>query len=231
MLTETLALKDAPPELSTSGTVGRKEPKYFEVFGDTLAENVFLRNLAVALAGACLVLTVGLVYTSSKPPLVVRVDGLHAPVAIPDLGQTAFVTAPEVSNFAQHFERSLLGWDLYSLDDDIDRALSMMTPEAAGTMKRYLDGLRVTQLVTMHALRTKVVIAQITIEKDEPHAVWVKVRGTRLAQSYDGKAYRTETIFEDSIVAKKVARTMKTPWGLLVADWSENVFNRTDTPQ
>jgi len=206
---------------------GRASRKYFEVFGDALAETIFLRNLTIALAGACLTLAIALARVAQRPPLVIRVDQLHAPAAIADVEQQAGVTGPEVSNFATHFTRDALGWDLYSLDDDINRALAMMTPDAAVRMKQRLDGLRVAQLVKDHSLRTKVVIAEISVEKDTPHVVRVKVRGTRIAQSYDDKQYRKETIFEDTLVAQKVPRTQAAPWGLLVADWSENIYKET----
>ena len=104
----------------------------------------------------------------------------------------------------------------------------MMTPEAAGRMKRYLDGLNVSQKVKADALRTKVVIAEIAVEKDAPHAVRVKLRGSRIAASYDKKDLRRETIFEDTLVLRKVQRTVATPWGLLVEAWSENVFKETE---
>lgn len=201
--------------------------KYFEVFGDALAETIFLRNLTIGLAGACLMLTVALVRLANKPPLVVRVDALHEPVAIPDLEQQAYVTGSEVSNFASHFTRDLMGWDLYSLDEDVNRALAMMTPDAAVRMKQKLDALHATQETKDHSLRTKVLISEISVEKDTPHVVRVKVRGTRVAQSYDDKQYRKETIFEDALLAQKVPRTQKTPWGLLIADWSENIFKET----
>ncbi len=204
-----------------------KPRKYYEVFGDALAETIFLRNLTVVLAGACLTLTIALVRVAQKPPLIVRVDSLRAPVAVTDLEQQAAVTGPEVSNFASHFTRDLLGWDLYSLDDDLNRALGMMTQDGAVRMKQRLDGLHVAQQVKDHSLRTRVAISEITVEKDTPHVVRVKVRGTRLAESYDDKQYRKETIFEDTIVAQKVARTRSQPWGLLVADWSENIYKET----
>ena len=201
--------------------------KYYEVFGDALAETIFLRNVTIALAGACLTLAIALARVAQKPPLVIRVDELHAPAAIADLERQSQVTGPEASNFAAHFTRDALGWDLYSLDDDVNRALAMMTPDAGVRMKQRLDGLHVTQLVKEHSLRTKVVIAEISVEKDTPHVVRLKVRGTRVAQSYADKQYRKETIFEDTLVAQKVSRTEATPWGLLVADWSENIYKET----
>ena len=203
------------------------ERRYFEVFGDVVAEALFLRNLSILLAALCLILSIGLIRLSHKPPLVVRVDRLSEPAAFAGLGVDAAVTGPEVRNFAEHFTRDLLGWDLYTLDDDINRALGMMTPEAAARMKRRLDGLNVTQKVQADSLRTKVIVAEISVEKDTPHAVRVKVRGSRVASSYDKQDLHRETLFEDTLVARKVERTLLSPWGLLIEEWSENVFRET----
>lgn len=222
---------EQPPQIPSPAQAAparaARAPKYFEVFGDAVAEILFLRNLAIVLAGFCLVLTIALVRAGSKPPLVVRVDRLSEPVAFPGLGDGSAVTGPEVRNFTEHFTRSLFGWDLYTLDDDINRALAMMTPEAAARMKRYLDGLNVTQKVKTDSLKTKVVVTEIAVEKDTPHAVRIKVRGSRVSTSYENKDLRRETIFEDTLVARKVERTLTTPWGLLVQDWSENTFRET----
>jgi hypothetical protein len=203
------------------------ERRYFEVFGDSLAENVFLRNLVIVLAGACIVLTIATLRLANKPPLVIRVDRLSAPAVFTDARQESVVTAPEVRNFAEHFTRDLLAWDAYTIDDDINRALAMMTPEAAIKMKQRLDGMSAAQRTRENTLRTKIVITEIVVEKDAPRSVRVKVRGTRIAESYDKKDYRKETIFEDTLVGRKVDRSFKTPWGLLVEDWNESIYKET----
>jgi len=214
--------KDIP-----EGKLQRKEPRYFEVFGDALTENLFLRNAVIILAGCCIILTLTIGRLAQKPPLVIRVDQLTETKAFSDVAHESSVTGPEVRNFVEHFTRYLLAWDLYTLDDDINRALAMMTPEAAGKMKNKLDGWAVTQKVKADSLRTKVVITEISIQKDSPHNVAVKVRGSRIAESYDKKEYRKETVFEDTLILKKISRSLQTPWGLLVEDWSESIYKET----
>lgn len=203
------------------------ERRFFEVFGDTIMENQFLRNLTIVLAGACLILTFALQRAINKPTLVIRVDNASEPAVIRNAAQEAAVTAPEVRNFTEHFTRNLLAWDLYSLDEDIDRALAMMTPDAAVKMKNRLDGLNVTAKVKENSLRTKVLITEISVEKDSRKAIAVKVRGSRLAESYLKTDYRKETVFEDFLVLSKVQRSLETPWGLLVEDWRESIFKET----
>ena len=207
----------------------RKEPRFFEVFGDAVSETLFLRNLTIVLGGACLVLGIAVLRLCSKPPLVIRVSDLSEPLPVTDVRQAAYVTAPEVRNFAEHFTRDLLAWDFYTFVDDIDRALGMMTPEAAAKMKAHLDGLNTASAIRENSLRTKVAITEIEVEKDTPSVVRVKVRGTRTSLSYEKKEYSKETSFEDTLVASKVPRSAKTPWGLLVTEWSEAIYEEKET--
>ena len=202
-------------------------PRYFEVFGDSLAETLFLRNAVLILGGLCLALSVGLVRLAQRPPLVVRVDDLGDPVVFANTPAQSAVTGPEVRNFAEHFTRYLLGWDLYTLDHDVDRALGMMTTGAAGKMIHTLDGMGASSFTKQQSVRTSIQLAEIVVEKDTPEMVRVKLRGTRSYASYSDKDFKKETTFEDTFIARKVARGTKTPWGLLVDDWQESVFKST----
>jgi hypothetical protein len=222
----TVAVAAAPKGKSSAES---KLPKWFEVFGSAVAEVHFLRNLAVGLGGMILILLISVVRLANKPPLVIRVEDLREPVAVKDLQSDSEATAPEVRNFVDHFTRYLLSWDLYTLGDDLDRAMTMMTPAAGGKMKQYLNGIQVGRQTREDALRTKVIIQEISVDKDSPHVVRVKVRGSRIAQSYEKKELHRETIFEDTVVVRKVDRSQTTPWGLLVEDWQESIF-KTEAP-
>lgn len=214
-----------PPLSSPEGQSGRR---FFEVFGDALTENVFLRNLAVVLGGACILLAIAVVRLADKPPLVIRVDNIGDPMSFTNVKVQNAVTGPEVRNFAEHFTRYLLAWDLYTQTRDIDTAFRMMTPAAAQRMYRKLNAMNAEPFAKEHALRTTLQIAEISVVKDTPDIVRVKVRGTRTYSSYTDKSFTKETTFEDTFVARKVDRTLKTPWGLLVDDWQESIFK--DTP-
>jgi hypothetical protein len=216
------------PPLPTSAKPAAR--RFFEVFGDAVSENIFLRNLAVALTGACIIQTFGVLKLTSRPPMVIRVDNIGEPVAYDNVRVQNAVTGPEVRNFAEHFTRYLLGWDCYSLTDDVNRALHMMTLPAAQKMIAKLDGMKAEPWTKDNSVRTSVKITQIEVEKDAPAAVRVKVRGTRTYASYNNKDFHQETTFEDTFVAQKVDRSLKTPWGLLVEEWQESIFKETQTP-
>lgn len=204
--------------------------RFYEVFGDCLSENLFLRNLTVVLVGACIIETIGMLRFSSKPPMVIRVDNIGEPVAYDNVRVQNAVTGPEVRNFAEHFTRYLLAWDFYSLTDDVNHALHMMTLPAAQKMISHLDGMKAEPYTKANTLRTTVSISQIVVEKDTPAIVRVKVRGTRVYISYNNPNFHQETTFEDTFVAQKVDRSPKTPWGLLVDDWQESIYKETETP-
>ena len=209
---------------SPEGLSGRR---FFEVFGDALNENVFLRNLVIILGGGCLLLTIAVARLADKPPLVIRVDNIGEPFAFTNIKVQNAVTGPEVRNFTEHFTRYLLAWDLYTQARDIDTAFRMMTPTAAQKAYQKLNDMNAEPFAKEHSLRTTLQITQIDVEKDTPDIVRVKVRGTRIYSSYTDKEFKKETTFEDTFVAKKVDRTLKTPWGLLVDDWQESIFKET----
>ena len=217
----------APADMPAASSEGLASRRFFEVFGDALTENIFLRNLAIVLGGGCILLTIAVVRLAGTPPLVIRVDNVGEPVAYTNIKVQNAVTGPEVRNFADHFTRYLLAWDLYTQTRDIDTAFRMMTPTAAQKMYQTLNTMKAESFAKEHSLRTTIQIAEIEVEKDTPEIVRVKVRGTRTGSSYTDKDFKKETTFEDTFVARKVDRSLKTPWGLLVDDWQESIFKET----
>jgi type IV secretory pathway TrbF-like protein len=163
----------------------------------------------------------------APPPLVIRVDNIGDPLAFTNVKVQNAVTGPEVRNFAEHFTRYLLAWDLYTQTRDIDTAFRMMTPAAAQKTYQKLNAMNAESFAKEHSLRTAIQIAEIDVEKDTPEIVRVKLRGTRTYSSYTDKDFKKETTFEDTFVARKVDRSLKTPWGLLVDDWQESIFRET----
>jgi hypothetical protein len=149
------------------------------------------------------------------------------PAAFTNMKVQNAVTGPEVRNFAEHFSRYLLAWDLYTQARDIDTAFRMMTPAAAQRMYQKLNAMNAEPFAKEHSVRTKLEVAEISVEKDTPDIVRVKLRGTRTYSSYTDKDFKKETTFEDTFVARKVDRSLTTPWGLLVDDWQESIFKET----
>lgn len=198
--------------------------KFFEVFGDSVAENEFLRNLVVILTGCCLCLVLAVLFVERRPPLVIRVDNLGEPVFFTDAAANNAATPPEIKNFAKFYTQYLLGWDAYTFADDEKHVVEMSTPHAVQEINDALTAMHSRDYITTNKVRTQISLTDVIIDKDTPAAVRIIVRGTRTLHSYADPAFDRDISFEDTIIALKVARSQTTPWGLLVDDWSEKIF-------
>lgn len=198
--------------------------RYFEVFGDALNENAFLKNLIVLLAGMVIFLIVVVAKVLNRPPLIIRVDELQKPTVISEWeGQTA-VTSPEIRNFTRIFLKGFLSWDIYTYDDNFKSVFTMMTPLAQKKLNSYLEEKGVVEQINKERLKTTLTISEIAVVEDTQSVVVIKAKGTRVLRSYDKPEMQQEIIFEDTLTLRKVSRTNNTPWGLLLDDWSESLF-------
>ena len=75
--------------------------KYFEVFGDTLIQLNFFKNLCLALSALSVFLIACLRVALTRPPLVVRVNSLGKVESFKDDPLDAHLTGPELSNFTR----------------------------------------------------------------------------------------------------------------------------------
>jgi len=209
------------PEVSSGVQAPRK---YFEVFGDTLAELRFFKTLTICLTALAIYLTVVVANLAKRPPLVIRVDEVGRAEAVKDYRAAAGVSAPEISNFTQHFLQYFTAWNAYTFDEDFERAFRMMTRECQQKMNDYLASNRIPDQIKNGQLKVKLNITEIAVEKDTPEFVSLKVRGNRLVESYRPDEPAREVVFEDRLMLSKVRRTESAPWGLLVNEWAESLF-------
>lgn len=208
------------------GAAAQAERKYFEVFGDTLGQLNFFKTLSLCLAALSIFLTILLRVSMRKTPVVIRVDQLGQAQGIQDASSSLAVSAPELSNFSQTFLQYFSGWNVYTYEEDFHRAFKMMTMNLRGKMNDYLNSNHVAENIRQDKLKVKVNISEITVEKDAPGTVILKVTGVREMRSYEKQDLQKEIIFEDTLTLQKVQRTMETPWGLLVENWSESLFKK-----
>jgi type IV secretory pathway TrbF-like protein len=201
-----------------------KERKYFEVFGDSMNWVMFLRSLVIVMAIVIIFLVTMLSRSANKPPLVVAVDKLGNAQAIKDWQNKTAVTLPEIANFTQNFLELWLSWDYYTYLEDFGKAGGMMTEAQQGRAQEYLNVNKVEEQIKAVQSRGKVYITQVDLKKDSKDSVNVAARGYREVYSYTNPDFKKETVFEIEIVAKKVPRSTKTPWGLLVDFYKEDVF-------
>jgi type IV secretory pathway TrbF-like protein len=201
-----------------------RERKYFEIFGDSANWVMFLRSLVIILLIIIVFLITMLSRSVNKPPLVVKVDKIGRAEAIENWESKTAVSVPEIANFTQTFTELWLRWDFYTYLEDFTKAAFMMTEQQQKNAQEYLNANKVEEQIKTVQARGKVYITQIEVKKDSKESVLVAVRGYREVYSYLNPDFKKETVFEIEIVAKKVKRTNKAPWGLLVDFYKEDVF-------
>ena len=218
--------QDFPEEKKPHAQTNTKKRKYFEVFGDSLNELTFLRKITLFLIMIVIFQTVIIVRSINKNPLVIRVDALGNANAYKDVDFTQTISPAEVSNFTQYFLQYFTAHNFYTYDEDFTRAFKMMTPNAQRKLNNELTKNQTVDKIKKFQLKTKLIISEINIEKDSPEYINLRVRGTRDIQSYENLDLYKEEIFEDKIVLKKITRSEKTPWGLLVDNFNEELFKK-----
>lgn len=200
--------------------------KYFEVFGDTLAQNSFLKHTVLLLVCLLIFMTIIVKTSMVKPPLVIRVDGLGNAEAFKNIKNLQNVTPVEISNFTQYFMQYFTSYNFYTYDEDFTRAFKMMTPACMQKMNDRLTTNQIVESIKNNQFKTKLKIGEIITVKDSPQYINLKVKGTKEIRSYQNSDFYREEIFEDELSIKKVPRTEKTPWGLLVDSWNESLYKR-----
>jgi len=198
--------------------------KYFEVFGDTLNQTNIFKTIIFALLAVAVFQTIIIKTALKKPPLVIRVDQLGNAEAFNDVKSLQKITPPEVFNFTQYFLHYFVENNFYTYDDDFTKAFLMMTQNCQQRLNDYLNVNRVADGIKNNQLKTKLNITDIRIVKDSPDYINIKVRGTREVKSYQNADFYKEIVFEDDLSLKKVDRTERTPWGLMVDAWSEALY-------
>jgi hypothetical protein len=218
------ASKETKPSAGEELALG--VPAYYEVWGSLESAN---RALWVALWFAVTVAVLALILVKvlvGRPPVVIRLDQsgqsqpLSSSAAQPPIGEA------EVKNFLSLFERFYTELNVYTADSDLKLAFAMMTREyqvkASDLLKRggILDKLKANQG------KTTLTLTEITIAKDTPQVLECHVKGYREIGSYKPDGEKSEVVFDDDVILRKVPRSEQAPAGLLIEDFNESVFKR-----
>jgi hypothetical protein len=204
----------------------KKERKYFEVFGDMVKSLSFFQTLTIVLAFLCVFLAINLRVALKKTPIVIRVDSLGNAQAFVNEKSLQKVTPYELSNFSQLFVEFFTAHNFYTYNDDFTKAFSMMTRDCQAKMNGRLQEYGIVDQIKEQKLKTRLVITEIKVAKDTPDTSILKVKGTRNITSYEDKTLLREEIFDIELVVKKVKRSMKTPWGLLIENFVEELYKK-----
>lgn len=206
-------------------SVAEKQPRrYFEVFGDVLSENAFLKNALAGLICLCILIGVILLKAVNRPPLIIRMDNIGQPTIIKGWKNQTAITAPEVKNFTRIFLRGFLAWNVYTYDDNFTEVFKMMTPDCQKTLDDYLKTNGIVETIKAEKFNTKLTLSKIEITEDTANVLVVKIKGVRLVTSFEKSDYMKEIVFEDTLTIAKVERSETAPWGMLVDNWKEELF-------
>jgi hypothetical protein len=201
-----------------------EQRKYFEVWGEALESVQFLKKLSLGLVLSNAMLLILADRVLRKPPLVIRVSEVGRAEAIHDVEMLAQVTKPEVLNFVNLFLKYYLERNVYTWKDNLVLAGQMMTPEFRAKMGRDAGFDQETMLLETQKLTSKLQISNVSVTRVTSDHILVSVRGWRQVTSYTDPKFLKETVFEVDLSLRKVPRSMKSPYGLLVDAYKQTDF-------
>lgn len=199
---------------------------YWEVFGNTINQLEWFKNLSIIMAGAVIFLSILLVKSINKMPLVIRVDSLGNAEAFKNVKSANAVTTAEINNFTQYFLQYWTAGNYYTYEDDFRHAFKMMTENYQRKAADYMSTHGQVDYIKQNQIKTKMTISEIIILKDSKDFVNLKVKGTNEIRSYQAPDFFKEEIFDYELSLGKVERSENTPWGLLVDSWSPSYFKK-----
>jgi hypothetical protein len=204
-------------------------PAYYEVWGGLESAN---RALWISLWFAITValLTMALLRVQlRRPPVVIRVDSSGQSAVMPGVGLQAPVGEAEVRNFLTLFERFFIELNAYTYDSDLKLAFAMMTEDFQAKANDIIKRDGTLETVKAGQLRTTIFLSELRVLRDTPQMFECKVKGYRQTSSYKPDVAAGEVVFEHDVVLRKVPRSERAPYGILVEDFRESVFKRGGT--
>ncbi len=211
---------------SASTQIDKPKRKYYEVFGDYVNRVNFQQTLIVVLVCIIVFLIILLSQAMKKTPIVIRVDSLGQAEAFENVKSYQNITKPELVNFTNNFVMYYTSYNFYSIKDDFRHAGKMMTENMFNKANSIVISNNIIENVQNKQLKTETKITHINVLKDTPDFVAVKVKGTRFISSYNNTEYKAEESFDIELSIKKVKRTMDAPYGLLVDNFSEELYKK-----
>jgi hypothetical protein len=114
--------------------------------------------------------------------------------------------------------------NFYTWKENLIEAGAMMTPEYRDRANNEVNLSEEAAAVESNKLTSKLNFSNIEVVRETADNIIVALKGWRQITSTNDPRFFKETIFEAELVLKKVARTVETPYGLLVDSYKETVF-------
>lgn len=179
-----------------------------------------VRWILFALIAVLFVMTVAFVRSSSRPPLVIRVDQLGQAEAIKNYTVINETQDVEVMAFSKEFLRSIVDVNSGSISKDLARALNMMTKQFQGAhLKKLQEGDYVGKIRKANIQR-ELQIERLAITGKNEAGYELDVRGllsTRPLSDSEAPADRGGLLGQLYVI--KVPRSELSPHGLLVSNF------------
>ena len=202
-------------------------PAYYEVWGGLESANRALW-LAVwfstVVALLCLIMVRALL---CRPPLVIRVTDSGLAQVMPDDARQPPVSEAEIKNFLSLFERFFFGLTVHTYDADLKLAFSMMSPAFQGKANDLLKHDGTIEALKANEGRVRVNLTELKILRDTPEVLECRVMGNRQIGSFKIGGSAGQIVFEHVVILRKVPRSDKAPYGVLVDDFHESIYENT----
>lgn len=199
--------------------------KYYELWGDVIAQNYTLRILIVGCLLVVVVLVSSLVAVSRRPPAVIRVSEVGKAEVIRDLQANNEPEEVEIRAFVREFLRSYMELDSTTVIPDMTRALNMMTREYQKVHQEELRKQNLIRKIQEAGIKTRLEIISIGIRQNSGTKVYVTATGISRVSAVSGEGEKKVSGFRSHLILRKVPRTEFTPNGLLVDQYQNETVD------
>lgn len=186
----------------------KTEAKYYELYGEVVKSNVFLKRLVIVLIMVNIILAYlsYLGFTRPAQTYVVKDGYAYATEAIDDKR-----SVHEVRRFAIEFAKHFLEYNRYTFNERFKAAMKMCTSELEYFMHEAVTNSEIPRIVERTTEPIRFEIAEVTVKDGDPFEV--EVRGEQIFP----KMSKIPIHFQLSIIA--VPRTEENPFGLRIINY------------
>lgn len=160
---------------------------------------------------------------NTKPPLVIRTmpSGLEVQS---NYTHDPSVTQYDIDLFTRHFVTNLNFFDSFRLEEDIPKAMNMMTPALRDFYKKSVITRQFITDIRNRNTNTTTTIKEIQMEMGDTHIPVTAIYERRIID-YDNDHTSTILLRADMIIERLDQRSKRYPYGLLVKQFKEISLN------
>ncbi len=215
--------------MKLSGFFRTEKAPVGELWGYWVSHAETLRWLVVFLIFAVVLLSISTLVAMRKPPVVIRVDGVGGAAIIKDLPVNNQPSDVEITAYSKDFLRAYLEVNSLTVQKDLTRALNMMTKRYQSAHLRELTKDHFLQDIVRANIQSSVEIKSLALTTRTPSRVYVDVRGIiSTSPLEDNGAPPTKKGFISKLTLAYVPRTERTPNGILIDDYRQQVVPLED---